>query len=247
MARLALSAAGVALAAVAAAPAFAADHTVTASNFEFTDAAITIAVGDRVIFANAGGTHNFAFDDGQSYPAPGGVPADDPRWDAPPSRTFDTAGTYRYVCVVHADDGMTGSITVTGSPPPGPSPSPQPSPTPSPSPPPGGGGTTPSGSAPAVVRSLALAPGRFCARRKPDCKRPGVRIRIDLSAAARVTGVLKRRATRYGRVDFGSVAAGPRTLRFQRTSSGKRLRTGRYSLALSVDGAVAKTLRFRVR
>ncbi len=74
-----------------------------------------------------------------------------------------------------------------------------------------------------------------------------MRLRIDLSAPARVTGVLKRRAKRFGRVDFGTVAAGPRTLRFQRTSSGKRLAAGRYSLALRVGGDDAKTLRFRIR
>ena len=74
-----------------------------------------------------------------------------------------------------------------------------------------------------------------------------MRIRIDLSAPARVTGTLKRRAKRFGRVDFGTVAAGPRTLRFQRTTSGRRLKAGRYALALSVDGAAAETLRFRVR
>jgi plastocyanin len=244
MARLALSAAGVALAAVAAAPALAADHTITAlGNNTFDRPTLTIAAGDRVLFANSEGLHNFVFEDGPRYPQSPSLPG--AVWNNL-NRTFDAAATYRYYCAQHGslDSGMRGAITVTA---PTPSPSPQPSPSPAPTPDPGGGAPSPSGSAPAVVRSLALAPGRFCARRGPDCKRPGVRIRIDLSAPARVTGVLKRRAKRFGRVDFGSVAAGPRTLRFQRTSSGKRLRAGRYSLAVSVDGVAAKTLRFRVR
>jgi hypothetical protein len=139
---------------------------------------------------------------------------------------------------------MSGVITVVAAAPtPAPSPAPTPSPTPTPEPGGGGGGTTPAGGQPVRVRTLALARGTFCAR----CKRPGVRLRIDLSAPARVTGVLKRRAKRFGRVDFGTVAAGPRTLRLRRTASGRRLVSGRYTLALSVDGAVAKTLRFRLR
>jgi plastocyanin len=242
MTRLALVVAGVALVA-AVAPALAADHTITAlGNNRFDRPNLTIAAGDRVIFANASGNHNFAFSDGQSYPAPTGVPSDDDRWDEPPSRTFDTPGTYPYVCVVHDDQGMTGTIIVTAvEPTPTPQPSPDPTPTPTPSP--GGGGTTPAGAQPVRVHTLALARGTFCAR----CKRPGVRLRIDLSAPARVTGVLKRRAKRFGRVDFGTVAAGPRTLRLRRTTAGRRLVAGRYSLALSVDAVAAKTLRFRVR
>jgi hypothetical protein len=81
-----------------------------------------------------------------------------------------------------------------------------------------------------------------------------VRLRIDLSDAARVGGVLQRRpprgkapAKRFGRVDFGTVPAGPRTLRLRRTSTGKRLSAGRYTLALTVSGAGTRSVSFRVR
>ena len=97
------------------------------------------------------------------------------------------------------------------------------------------------------MRSLKPAAKSFCARRSATCRKPGVRLKIDLSAPAQVRGVLKRKAKRFGSVDFGTVAAGPRTLRFQKTASGKRLKPGRYTLALTVDGAPAKTLRFRIR
>jgi plastocyanin len=240
----------------AVAPALAAqDYTITARQGpnRFDPPTLPINAGDRVIFANEGGTHNFVFEDGLRYPdeatAPGAA------WNGL-SRTFDAAGTYRYYCAQHGTltTGMRGTITVTGngggSPTPTPSatatPSATPTPAPGASPTPGPSGGTPG--APAVrLRSVALAAGTFCARRGPGCKRPGVRLRIDLSAPARVTGVLRRRAKRFGRVDLGTVAAGPRTLRFQRTTSGKRLAPGRYALALSVDGVAAKTLRFRVR
>jgi plastocyanin len=240
MARLALPALAVALV-VAVAPALAADHTVTAlGNDRFDRPALTITAGDRVIFDNASGIHNFAFDDA-AYPADP-VSADDPYWDGQPSRTFTTAGVYRFVCERHAPD-MNGMITVVAAADPTPTPPPNPVPTPTPTPGGGGGGTTPAGAQPVQVRTLALASGRFCAR----CKRPGVRLRIDLSAPARVTGVLRRRAKRFGRVDFGTVAAGPRTLRLRRTTGGKQLVAGRYSLAVRVDGAAVRTLRFRVR
>jgi plastocyanin len=233
---------------VAAAPALAADHTITASSNVFTEASITIAPGDRVFFANSGGSHNFSFEDGNEYPASPTPPG--PAWTGL-NRTFTAAGTYRYYCELHGTltSGMRGVITVSApAPSPTPSPTPGPSPAPSPTPGPGGGGTTPAGTTPAQLRSLEVASGRFCARRGPNCRRPGVRLRIDLSAPARVTGVLKRRAKRFGRVDFGTVAAGERTLRLRRTSAGKRLRPGRYSLALRVDGTPAgQTLKFRVR
>ena len=69
MPRLALPVAAVMLVAVASPPALAADHTITASDFTFTDDTLTIAPGDRVLFANAGGLHNFEFEDGPAFPA----------------------------------------------------------------------------------------------------------------------------------------------------------------------------------
>ena len=97
------------------------------------------------------------------------------------------------------------------------------------------------------MRSLKPAAKSFCARRSAICRKPGVRLKIDLTAPAQVRGVLKRKAKRFGSVDFGTVSAGPRTLRFQKTASGKRLKPGRYTLAVTVDGAPAKTLRIRIR
>ena len=55
-----------------------------------------------------------------------------------------------------------------------------------------------------------------------------------------------RRFKRFGAVEFGRVAAGPQRLRFVRTSAGRRLKPGRYRLALEAAGA-ERTLAFRVR
>jgi plastocyanin len=242
MARLALCVAAVALVA-AVAPALAADHTVTATaSDQFSPPTITIAAGDRVLFRNSGGSHNFVFEDGPAYPAnptgPGAV------WDTL-SRTFTESGSYPYYCDAHGAAGgvgMSGVITVaatspTPSPTPGPTATPTPGPGATPTPEPGGDDSPPRSGSAVRVRSLAIARAR----------RSGVRVRIDLSAPARVKGVLRRGGRRFGRVDFGTVAAGPRTLRLRRTTGGRRLVAGRYSLTLRVGGAATKRLRFRIR
>jgi len=79
-------------------------------------------------------------------------------------------------------------------------------------------------------------------------------VKIDLSQAAAVSGTLARRpprgetkAKRFGRLDFGTVAAGMRTLKFTKSSAGKRLTAGRYTLKLIVGGGPPQPLRFKVR
>ena len=101
---------------------------------------------------------------------------------------------------------------------------------------------------------MRVSGATFCTKRGRTCARPGVRVAIDLSLPAKVTGNLSRqplrgkaRARRFGTVSFGTVAAGPRTLTFSRTAAGKRLAAGRYTLTLNVTGAAARTLRFKVR
>jgi plastocyanin len=217
--------------------------TITASNYSFTASAPTITAGETVTFLNGGGLHNFAFADGVQLPPEPALPTH-PSWTPSPTRRFDQPGRYEFVCEAHAGIGMTGAITVqaAGSPPPGGDPQPSP-------PPPGGDPqpSPPGGTAPALEVQTLRTDGRtFCTKRGPACRRPGVRVRIDLSAAAPVAGTLTRRARRFGRVRFGTVAAGPRTLRFTRTASGRRLTAGRYELALTI-GTLRRTLRFRVR
>ena len=84
----------------------------------FSPQALTIAVGDTVTFVNAGGVHNVYADDGSFRCARGcdgaggnGAPSGD-LWSA--TVTFDTAGSFGYVCQAHAGMGMRGTITVEG-------------------------------------------------------------------------------------------------------------------------------------
>jgi plastocyanin len=113
--------------AVLALPSRAANQTVTASDFQFTPAIVTVTQGETVTWNNTGGFHNVRFDDG-SYTQPS--PAQNAPWTV--FRTFNTPGTFRYYCEIHGGPGgigMSGTVTVTapgGAPPP---PAPKPAPT----------------------------------------------------------------------------------------------------------------------
>ncbi len=90
-----------------AAPSFAADTSVnlTATN-QFEQAAITVDTGDTVTFNWKGGFHDVIFADGVSSGTPVGVVG------TIFLRTFDTAGTYSYICSLHESTGMKGTVTV---------------------------------------------------------------------------------------------------------------------------------------
>jgi len=222
---------------VAVVPALAADDTtITASDFEFTPAEVTIRVGDTVTFAiaeDSASFHNFDFGAGEAYPDVPSPPG--PAWDGQ-RRTFAEPGEYAFVCDAHGF--MTGTVTVLPA---------SATPTPTPTPTPSQGGTL-------EIRTLEMAGAAFCTKRGRRCRKPGVRVRIDISRAAEVTGTLARRpprgkgtAKRFGRVRFGTVAPGTRTLVFSRTSAGNRLTAGRYTLKIAIAGSDPRSLRFRVR
>lgn len=97
---------------VAAAPALAADQSVTVSSNSFTPRDVVIDPGDTVTWNNTGGRHNVSFQDG-SYTQPP-IPQDAP-WTV--NRTFSTAGTFSYVCQNHGS--MTGTVYVGTTPPSG--------------------------------------------------------------------------------------------------------------------------------
>jgi plastocyanin len=234
---LAVAAAVVVLAAVAL-PALAADSTtITAQNTLFDPKTVTIDPGETVTFDNVGGMHNFDFGPGQAYPA---VPTDstDPVWNTPLKRTFDTPGTYNFHCDQHGI--MTGKVIVRD---PSATPVPTPSPTPTPSSTPDPGNGPPPGTQPTLaIRSLRVRAAKFCTSRSRACRHPGIAVRIDLTVASHVRGTLKRGRRKAGKVDLGTVAAGPRTVRF-----GRRLKPGNYTLLLRAGTLPPRTLRFKVR
>src|SRR5690242_11576335 len=97
----------------AACAAQAGDKVVTASNYQFTPAAVNIVVGETVTWTNAGGMHNVHSDTGLFH----NTISTDP-WQL--SFTFKAPGTFSYLCQQHGAGGyggfnMRGSVTVRAS------------------------------------------------------------------------------------------------------------------------------------
>ena len=82
--------------------------TVTITNNQFTPSTISVAAGTTITWQwNSGGVdHNVTFADG---------PTSGTKSSGSYARTFDTPGTYPYVCTIHQGQGMTGTVTVTAA------------------------------------------------------------------------------------------------------------------------------------
>jgi len=93
------------------APCWAANVTVTASNYKFTPASVTINVGDTVTFTNAGGYHNVIADDDSFN---NGAPSAE-KWTF--DHTYTSAGTFGYFCGPHGSpgNGMFGTVHVNAT------------------------------------------------------------------------------------------------------------------------------------
>lgn len=79
---------------------------VTASGFSFDPQEVNINVGDTVVWSDLeGGYHNVAAEDG-SFRSPAGADTF--------SHTFNSVGSFDYVCEPHIIYGMTGTVNVSG-------------------------------------------------------------------------------------------------------------------------------------
>src|SRR5215204_1580950 len=81
----------------------AATFNVSVVGFSFSPDTVNINVGDTVIWTGLGGDHNVAADDG-SFRSGG----------ATFQHTFNSAGTFGYICEPHASFGMVGTVNVSG-------------------------------------------------------------------------------------------------------------------------------------
>jgi len=96
-------------------------HVVNSGNFYYSPSTLTISVGDTVRWVNDGGTHNVNFDintlTGTSYNNPESFVSTATSAMLIYEHVFNIPGVYGYDCSVgsHADNGMTGTITVLGS------------------------------------------------------------------------------------------------------------------------------------
>jgi plastocyanin len=124
----------------------AANQTVTALSGpnRFAPTTVTVNQGEMVTWNNGSGTHNVQFNDG-SYEMPANPSSSS--WTV--SRTFNTPGTFAYICRQHGAS-MYGTVVVlpVAPPPPGP---------PAPAPPPPGG-NPPGGNPPPTVGDPAPIP-----------------------------------------------------------------------------------------
>ncbi|HWP62681.1 MAG TPA: plastocyanin/azurin family copper-binding protein, partial [Candidatus Binatia bacterium] len=111
----------------------AATRTVEARNYVFDPATLTIAPGDTVVWTFAGEPHTVTSGTSATDPELGegfdsGLVEAGGRFEV----TFTEPGTYRYICLVHIDTGMAGTIIVRAAVSPTPTPTPRPTPRPTP-------------------------------------------------------------------------------------------------------------------
>ena len=218
-------------------PALAADQSVAIHDSVFAPAEVAVLPGESVSWQADGSLpHNVHF---AGEPALGA-----PSSDFSATKSFPAAGTYTYVCDVHAF--MRGTVYVNRA---ARCPrrrrrhSPTASPTSSPGS--GGSGGAPGGGGPT---SGPASPGSTTApvtsfRVRAAVRRRGVFLTFRLGAdtAVRVRGTLRRGGKRVRSV---SLLARPGRHRVR--LPGKRLKPGRYTLALRA-GDLRRTVRFRVR
>ena len=205
-----------AFAAAAAAPASAAPATVTVANDSFGPSAVTINAGEAVTWNFNEASHN-AKGDGWSV--------NDAFGKGTFSHTFDTAGTYSYVCQAHPD--MKGTVKVDPAPA-----APAPAPT-SPAP-----GTAPAPGQPTA--GAAAASPAFTAPLARDTAVP--RVAKVRAARSRVKVVLSEDATMV--VSIRRAGRQVRRMRVKGTKGANTvalkgaLRRGRYAVrVVAIDAA----------
>ena len=84
------------------------EATVLVRNNQFSPTPISVAVNETVTFQwNSGGTiHNVTFEGGPASPDQGAGTF---------ARIFPAAGSFPYVCTIHAAEGMAGVVNVTAA------------------------------------------------------------------------------------------------------------------------------------
>lgn len=89
-----------------------AKHTVAVTDYVFTPAALTISVGDTVVWTNTGAMSHNVNGRQAFYPENPTSFGNDVGLDWTYEYVFDTAGVYNYRCDPHFAVGMIGSVTV---------------------------------------------------------------------------------------------------------------------------------------
>jgi plastocyanin len=217
----AIPAALAALACGLAAPAGAgADATVSFTCCAYTPTSVTIATGESVTW-NAELGHDFALLPGPTHHPLRFVGNTQPEQTSgtTATRTFATAGAFRFYCVNHGTPdglgGMVGTVNVTApgpSPGPGPAPAPGPGPGPSPGPSPAPADTTAPDAAISLPKRRTLT--AILAR--------GLPITIRANEAGQATASLRYRGRAIGRARRSFTSPGRHRVTVKLTRSGRR-------------------------
>lgn len=93
---------------VCARPALGATTNVFMNNFSFTPSVVNIKVGDTVTWVNQAGSHTATGTGADPICGNGTIPVSQ-------SVTFNTVGSFPYVCIPHAGLGMSGQVIVTAA------------------------------------------------------------------------------------------------------------------------------------
>jgi plastocyanin len=192
------------------------------SGYYWSPSTATVAPGGSVGFRNPGEVvpHGLAWTGGPEKPTCSGVPVDSSGTDWSGTCTFAQAGTYAFVCTIHAE--MQGSVTVAAG---GGPPSPAPTPT--------------SGPAPETPLNGDASQALRLARHQ---RGGAIRGSVDLSptaAGGRMTLQLRAAAAALGVKGGGTVGVG----RLVRAPLG----AGRQGFAVTVKPVARRALRQRGR
>lgn len=216
-------------------PALGQDTSIGTNGSSFSPDDVTVTPSSTVTISNSnggGGSHDLVWEDG----APGVSPATPTQWST--SRTFPSEGTFRFYCSIHGAQGgvgMAGVVRVrtagsgagtqtTGT-----------QTTPGPSTPPPAPGQVPStdSTAPRITRAAATR------------RRTGVRVRLRLSEAARVTIRVRRGGRTVTRRVYRRRPAGTSVLLVRTRMTPGRLTVG-ITAVDAAGNAGRRTLRLRI-
>lgn len=217
-------------------PALGQDASIGTSGSSFSPDDVSVTPNSTVTISNSNGgpgSHDLNWEDG----APGVSPATPTQWST--SRTFTSEGTFRFYCSVHGGPGgvgMAGVVRVrtaggTGTQPTGTQTTPGgTAPTPSPGP-----GQIPStdATAPRITRAAVTR------------RRTGVRVRLRLSEAARVTIRVRRGGRTVTRRVYRRRPAGTNVLLVRTRMTPGRLTVG-ITAVDAAGNAGRRTLRLRI-
>lgn len=202
----------------------------SSSGYRWSPSTATFAPGGAVAFRNPSTAvpHGLAWTSGPAKPSCSGVPVDSSGTEWSGSCSFAQAGTYAFVCTVHAE--MQGTITVAAG-------------EPAPPPPPGTeqGPGVPPAAAPVQRLRLAMAQRGHVVRGSLELSdaAAGGRLTLELRASRRALDRPGGGTARVGKLVRSELTAGPQSFAVALAARARRALARRERLSISVRIHVA--------